>query len=435
MNQLKILIILNLYNFLLKAFGCFYKKQVNVNKTKININKTKNYIWVHASSVGEANLVFPIINYVIKKHSKLNLVVTYCGTLAQGLWAEKFKDEIKSGRLTHGFLPLDTNKNALIFFKKFNPVMALWVEADFWPNFLLKLKGKNIPAILLNGRLSKRSFKRYLYIKSLFSLIISCFSLIIADSKESKKRFLFLQKNFKSQTKSNGQYNQKIHFWGNLKHINKKYHIDLNEKKIIEKSIGTRKVIAVLSSHDPEEEMFVNIYKKLQVYFPDLLIIILPRHLKRVKNIQNTIIKNNLKVQLFSQNIKVNSDTNIFLIDTLGKVALFSNISKITYMGKSMFKKAKGGHNILEPIRVGALVLFGSYLDNFKELAEEAIKNNIAIQVNNPLELENKLKELLSDKNKVISMIGKNNNLKQSDSFIEDKVIETIDNFVNNIIH
>ncbi|MGV3278929.1 3-deoxy-D-manno-octulosonic acid transferase [Rickettsiales bacterium LUAb2] len=422
-------LILNIYNIFFVVFFsvfriyCLISGKNNILKTKTfnaiaSKNNNKQYLWIHASSVGESVLSFAIIKQILLENPNYNLIVTTHTVTSKKLWEKEFNNEFISGRVTHYYLPFDIKSIVKKFINYYNFKLVLWIESDFWPNYLQQLKTNNIPIILLNGRMSKRSFQRWGYLKFFIRSILNNFTIIFPDSNQSYQYFKFFSPNLP------------LYNLGNLKYIREVPKIDLSEYEIIKSSLANRKAILALSTHSGEELMFANLHIKLRNKFPNLLTIILPRHIDRTNVINKQLQVLNLSIQRFSENIKINSNTDIYIVDELDKVYLFSSIVKLAYIGKTMFDYNRGGHNLLEPLSVGCTVIFGKYMDNFIDIAKNAIDAKIAIQVNSPIELEQQLTSILDNSKIITSNINKAKEFVITNNQIKLQILNIINNYL-----
>lgn len=361
----------------------FFSKQLKVSKKKC--------IWFHASSVGESLLAFSFVRDVIVNYPNYSVVVTTCTISSKKLWEDEFKDAI-----IYRTLPYDIKFIAKKFINCFSIKLAIFIEADFWPNFLFTLKNKKIPLLLFNGRMSTRSFNRWLKAKFFISEILNTFSFIGAESLQSLNYINHFVKK------------DKVNYFGNLKYVKPLISNFNNQNyKSIFNALSNKSVIVALSTHYPEEDMIANIYIKLKSIFPDLFVVLIPRHIERTSDIEASLSKLGLNTQAFSKNYIPEQNTDIYIVDSFGQTSMFCKVTNITYIGKSMFKEASGGHNLLEPMNEASAVIFGPYMSNFLEITHIAITKNAAVQVNNPEDLLESLAKLLNNKN-TLKLMGNN---------------------------
>lgn len=429
-NKLKLCLIILFYNVCLWIYLITYLAvllitfQRNKIKTTIRNNlyfcskkqkiNTKSCIWFHAASVGESLLAFLFVKDLITKYPDFSILVTTCTESSEKLWKDEFKDKI-----IYRTLPYDIKYIAKNFINCFSIKLAIFIEADFWPNFLFTLKNKKIPLLLFNGRMSTKSFNRWLKAKFFISEILNTFSFIGAESLQSLKYITnFVSKN-------------KVKYFGNLKYLDQHISNFNNQEYInISKVLSNKVVLLALSTHSPEEEMIANIYTKLKNSIPNLFIILIPRHVERTKDIIISLEKLNLNTQVFSKKYIPQENTDIYLVDTFGQTSMFCKMANITYIGKSMFKGASGGHNLLEPLREQSAVIFGPYMNNFLEIVNAALQQNAAVQVDNPEELLETINNLLKN-NVILKNMRKNAKLLvKSHADIKNNYLKIIDYYL-----
>ena len=311
-------------------------------------------IWIHVASVGEAMSILPLVDNCINDN-KINKILLTSITLSSGKILErKFKNNYK---ITHQFLPLDipilTNK----FLNHWKPNLSVFIDSEIWPNLILQANKKKIPLVLLNARITKKTFKRWKLIKKFAEKIFQKFDLCIASNKESENFLKILgAKNIKN--------------YGNLKFSNSTNNtsqkLDFNFKN----KIKDRKIWCAVSTHEPEEKICATAHLKIKKQFDNVLTIIIPRHIDRVKEINNELSKLNLRIVLSSALDQLDNKTDIVLIDSYGETLKFFNISKYVFVGKSLVKSLAmdGGQNPIEPARLGCEILHGPNVSNFFEI-------------------------------------------------------------------
>ena len=260
--------------------------------------------------------------------------------------------------------------------------MALFIDSEIWPNMLSNLKKNNIPTILINGRITKKTFKRWYFFKNFSKLIFNKFSLCLSSSKVSQKYL-----------KKLGAHN--IKFIGNLKFSqseNEKIFISKNLKKFISK----KTIWCASSTHKSEEEFCGLIHKKLKIKYKNLLTIIIPRHINRTSDIKNQLEQMSLSVHLHEPKTKIDNKTDVYLVNSYGATKSFYSICKNVFLGGSIINH--GGQNPLEAIRYGCNVLHGPNIENFKEIYNFLKINRLSKQITNQYNMVFYLKKLFSKK-------------------------------------
>ncbi len=330
---------------------CFYLRK----------NKLKS-VWFHTASVGELISIIPILEKLEKKKNIRQIIITTSTTSSARIFEkQKFKKAI------HRYYPLDINYITNKFIDIWKPQLAIFVDSEIWPNMFKNLNKKKIPIILLNARISKKSFGRWRIFKKFSNEVFSKISLALPSNLETKKYLKILG-------------TKKIKIAGNIKYYGK---TKLNKKNrfLLKKKFKNFKVWCAASTHHNEEILIANLHKIVKKNIKKLLTIIIPRHINRTNNIINDLKNLNLNVVTHSSGKKLNKYTDIYIVDTYGEASYFYNLSKITFMGGSIIKH--GGQNPLEPARFGNYIINGPYIWNFKEIYTFLSKHKISITTSN----------------------------------------------------
>ena len=374
-----------------------YKEKLS----RINITRGEGFlVWLHVASVGEAMSVLPLVDSCIQD-KKIDRILITSITLSSGkILKKRFSDNPK---INHQFLPLDIIPLVKKFLEHWKPNLAIFIDSEIWPNLILKISENKIPLLLINARITKKSFDRWRFSKNFAKKIFEKFDLCIASNKESEEFLKVLgSKNIKN--------------YGNLKFSNIKTNIKKLDKNFLDK-VKDRKVWCAASTHPSEEIICAETHLKIKKNYTNILTIIIPRHINRVKTIKQELIKFNLNVVLSSELNNFDNGTDIILIDSYGESLKFYNISKYVFLGKSLVKSlAKdGGQNPIEPARLGCKILHGPYVSNFAETYDYLKKLGVTKKINNSNELGLSLvEELEIDEPKNHEIAGKIDNYGQN---------------------
>ena len=327
-----------------------------------NFKKKGNLVWFHGASVGELQSIIPILEK-LEKNKDINQILVTSNTLSSSKVIEKYKFK----KLTHQFFPIDTNFLSKKFLNYWKPSAAFFIDSEIWPNMIFNLKKKDIPIILLNGRITKKTFKNWSILSNFATKIFQKFDLCLSSSLESKR---YLKK----------LGNKKVKLIGNLKYAQSENEkISMDSK--LESFIKIKKTWCASSTHETEEFFCGMIHNKLKKKYKNLLTIIIPRHIERVQNIEENLKKLNLKVHLHEPKKKIEKDTDIYIVNSYGKTKSFFNNCKNIFLGGSIVNH--GGQNPLEATRFGCNIIHGPNVDNFKEIYEFLKKNKISTVVRN----------------------------------------------------
>jgi 3-deoxy-D-manno-octulosonic-acid transferase len=303
-------------------------------------------IWIHGASVGEMLAVIPLIERV---HAQGFTVLVTTGTVTSAKLAEQ---RLPAGVL-HQFVPLDTPQFVGRFLHHWEPNLALFVESDLWPNVILICAERRIPMILVNGRVSERSFRRWRLMPGAIAALLGRFDLCLAQSAADAQRYTQL-----------GARN--ISPIGNLKLDAPPPPVDQPTLHRFRALIGLRQVIAAASTHAGEEAAIIAAHRRLREKCPGLLTLIAPRHPARGAEIVAMAKSAELTVALRSCGELPKRDVEVYVVDTLGELGLVYRIAPIVFMGGSL--ASHGGQNPIEAVSLGAAVLHGPNIWNFSEI-------------------------------------------------------------------
>ena len=364
----------NLKSFLEKY--CFFSKKKIIG----------NLIWIHVASVGELMSVIPLINK-LENNKKIRQILITSTTVS----SSKIFDKFKFKKTIHQFFPIDNNYLSMKFLKYWQPKLAIFVESEIWPNMLKNINKRSINHILLNARITKKTFKKWKKIDSFAKELFQSFNGVYPQNNET---YNFLRK-FKCK---------KIRKLGNLKYTNTLTRVADG----IDKNLYKKKIIWCASStHGDEEVISSYAHIKIKKKITNLLTIIIPRHINRCDEIINSLKDLNLKIHLHSSKSKIPHDVDIYLVDTYGETKSFFKISKVVFLGGSIVEH--GGQNPLEAARFGCKILHGKHISNFSEIYSILSKNNQSTKIRSQKHLINVLTKNLSQKNNSGVFINKLN--------------------------
>jgi 3-deoxy-D-manno-octulosonic-acid transferase len=305
-------------------------------------------IWLHGASVGELLAVVPLIERL--RAMNFAVLVTSGTVTSAALAAQR----LPPGAV-HQFIPLDAPKFVSQFLDHWHPDLALFVESDLWPNLILTCSDRGIPIILVNGRVSERSFQRWRLAPGGIAALLERFDLCLTQSNADTQRYARLGASHVSSI-------------GNLKLDVPPPPVDRAILRHLKESIGARLVIAAASTHAGEEAAIISAHKRLRVKHPSLLTVIAPRHPERGRTVGDLAKTAGLSVAQRSLGELPKSDVDIFVTDTVGELGLIYRLAPIVFMGGSL--ASRGGQNPIEPIRLGAAVVHGPHVWNFAEIYE-----------------------------------------------------------------
>ena len=344
-------------------------------------------IWFHGASVGEIQSIVPLLEK-LEKSKKISQILITSNTLS----SSKIISKIKLKKISHQFFPIDNNSIIKNFINHWKPSVALFVDSEIWPNTLINLNKKKIPTVLINARITRKSYNKWIKLKNFSKSIFNKFDLCLSSNKET---VVFLKKL--------GAKN--IKYFGNLKYSqseNEKIEIDSQTIKFI-----SRKTAWCASSTHNSEEKFVGlIHNKLKKKYKNLLTVIIPRHIDRKEEIKEQLSYLGLKVHVHEPKTRINQDTDIYLVNSFGKTKSFYSLIKNVFLGGSLVEH--GGQNPLEAVRYNCNILHGPNVFNFNEIYKFLYNQKISKKVINL--------------NQTINILDKLFNSKKSQKNIKDKI-------------
>ena len=322
--------------------------------------KNLNTIWFHVVSVGETNAAQPLIEHYLKLgHSVLVTNTTKTGQArAKSLFYEKYSTLFQAV-----YLPVDQKPLLKQFFELYQPKILALVETEIWPNLIAQAKQKQIPCILLNARLSEKSAKGYDKVRRLTQPMLQQLTWLLAQDITTQQRYVDL-----------GLEKAKSQVVGNIKFdiSAPTSFIEQAEQLKQEWQLEKRQIITLASTHAPEEEQLL---KQLQTHLnsnPDLLCMVVPRHPERFDEVYKICQSLNLNTQRRSLKQPIQTNTQVFLADSMGEMWLWYALSQACFVGGSL-NEPGGGHNILEPMVLNIPTVIGPRYFNFQSIVDEFV--------------------------------------------------------------
>jgi 3-deoxy-D-manno-octulosonic-acid transferase len=303
-------------------------------------------IWIHGASVGEVLAAAGLIERL--RALNLRILLTSGTVTSAAIVAKRFPSDV-----VHQYVPFDAPRYVARFLDYWQPSLALFIESDLWPNLILSNAARRVPMVLINGRMSHRSFPRWQRAHATISALLGRFDLCLAQSEVDAERFAALG-------------GRDVMAIGNLKLDVQAPPADQTKLERLMAFTRGRVIIVAASTHAGEEEIIVNVHRKLSREFPTLLTVIVPRHPKRGEAVARMAYSAGLHVALRSQDQLPSAQTDIYVADTLGELGLFYRLAPIVFMGGSMVER--GGQNPIEAIKLGAAVVHGPHVFNFTDV-------------------------------------------------------------------
>ena len=396
-----ILIILIFFRKLLKKEDSIrYKEKIFSSYFSSDVNNKKKLIWFHAASIGEVQSILPVIRNLNDDDKNLEFLITTV-TLSAGNLIEKKITQYSNIR--HRYFPLDVKFLMKKFLEKWNPGLIIFVDSEIWPNLLIEIKKKKIPSAIINGRITEKSFKRWMLISGFAKKIFNIFDLCLASSKESKK---YLEQLNTKNTK----------YIGNIKLAGSIDQNSITNKN--ENILNEKKFWCAASTHDGEEIFCLKTHLNLKKNYKNIITIIIPRHINRSNKIKKLCNKMNLSAQILNDEELIAEEKEIIIINSFGVLLEYFKYSKSVFIGKSMIKKLQkvSGQNPIEAVKLGCKIYHGPYVYNFKEIYdlfktyeiseeisdENELAKKLTIDLQKPKKGQNKIIESINDLGKKI---------------------------------
>ena len=303
-------------------------------------------VWIHGASVGELICVLPLIARIAARNIR---VLVTSGTVTSSAMAEQ---RLPPG-VIHQFVPLDVPRYMRRFLEHWQPDLALFVESDLWPNMLIETARRNVPMIMVNGRLSEHSFQRWRYLPRSIGNLLHRFDLCLARTPADALRIDDLGA-------------PRIVTTGNLKFDVPAPPADTASLNALRDAIGDRPVLAATSTHPGEEDFIVAAHARLRANFPGLLTLIAPRHSERGPGVMDIAAAAGLSSTLRSAGNLPKRNTDVYIADTMGELGLIYRLAPVVFVGGSLVRH--GGQNPIEAAKLGAAILHGPHVWNFAEI-------------------------------------------------------------------
>lgn len=368
-------------------------------------------IWFHGASVGESVSMLPLINKLLETSDDTYVMVTTGTTTSADIMGKRLPE-----RAFHQYIPIDNPAFTKRFVKHWQPDLVLWFESDFWPAMLSTIKKKNIPLVLVNGRISNKSFKRWQQFEFLSKELLSCFTFCLGQSEEDAYRLRVLGA-------------KESACLGNLKFAGLPIPIDENKKNTILSQTADRRIFCISSTHENEEYQLGRHFKELFSKHPETLILIAPRHPNRGPDIKKQIQDLGYTVALRSAKEEISAKTQVYIADTIGELGIWYDISPIVFIGGSLIPH--GGQNFMEPSRMHDAVIVGPYMHNFTEAMQRAQKANGIIQAVDAEEVISTVIQLLDNKDLLEAKQSLAYNWATGEAKVLDGIVEKVKGYLN----
>jgi 3-deoxy-D-manno-octulosonic-acid transferase len=303
-------------------------------------------VWIHGASVGEVLAAAALIERL--RALNLRILLTSGTVTSAAIAAKRFPPDV-----IHQYVPYDSPRYVSRFLDHWRPSLALFIESDLWPNLILTASARRLPMVLINGRMSQRSFPRWQRMSATIGTLLGAFEVCLAQSDTDAERFSALG-------------GRNVVITGNLKlDVPAPPADDARLQRLLAVTRG-RPVIVAASTHAGEEEILVGVHRELARRFPGLLSVIVPRHPARGEAIAGMIAASGLHAALRSHEDLPAATADIYVADTIGELGLFYRLAPVVFMGGSLVEH--GGQNPIEAAKLGAAIVHGPHVFNFTDV-------------------------------------------------------------------
>ncbi len=370
-------------------------------------------VWVHGASVGEALAALPLIERILEGSDSLHVLVTTGTVTSARLMAERLPP-----RAFHQYAPIDRPDAVRGFLDHWRPDLALWSESEFWPNLLTDAQGRGLPMILVNGRMSDRSYKRWKLMRGVIRPLLGGFALCLAQSEQDAMRLRDLGA-------------AEVHAMGNLKSAAPPLPVDQAALDEMRAAVGSRPLWLAASTHPGEETLAAASHRALAANRPGLLTVIAPRHPERGPVIAAGLRDSGLTVALRSAGEPITENTDIYLADTLGELGLFYRLTPVAFVGGSLVPH--GGQNPLEPARLDCAIVYGPHMANFAAFTAAFATAQGAMEAADGAGLTAALGKLLNDPDERHRRIAAARAVAEAEAGVLDRVTEALAPYLDGI--
>ena len=335
-------------------------------------------VWLNAASVGEANSILPLASELVAAHPGSHALLTTGTVTSANLMARQLPSD-----MLHQYVPVDLPAAVDRFLDYWRPDLVLWTESEFWPNLILAIASRHIPLALVQGRISERTFRRWRRFPAPIHEMLAAFALCLGQTKEDAARLEALGASSVATV-------------GNLKFAAAPLAADAQALQELRQAFDARPRWVAASTHAGEEAIVADVHRRLARRAGDLLTVIVPRHPARGDEIAALLAERSLNVARRSRHEPIGADTAIYLADTMGELGLWYRLADVVFVGGSLGGLG-GGHNPLEPARLGAAILHGRGMSSFAEIAAGLAAAGASRRVGDAAELADTVGRLLLD--------------------------------------
>ena len=364
-------------------------------------------VWIHAASVGEAQSILTLADRLLGLWPDLSLLVT-TGTVSSAT----FLAGRLPARATHQYVPVDRPAWVRRFLDHWRPDLALWVESELWPNLLMSARARGVPMVLINGRLSARSYVNWRRLGSVSARLLGCFDVVLAQDEANGERLRSLGA-------------APVEVTGSLKYADAPLAADADALAALRRQIGARPVWLAASTHGGEEAIAGRAHRRIAEHQAGLLSVVAPRHPPRGDAIAAELRAIGLSVAQRSRGEAVSDACQVYVVDVMGELGLFYRLAPVVFVGKSLIED--GGHNPLEPARLDCAIVHGPGMTNFRPIADDLRAAGGALTIDDEDGLVTAVARLLADPTRRDAMAAAAARVATAKAEILDRVVATLE--------
>lgn len=361
-------------------------------------------VWVHAASVGESLSVLPLLDVLQKRMPQARFLITTGTITSADLMARRLPET-----MIHQFVPWDHPRWVARFMAHWQPDAVLWLESELWPNMLAQIKERDIPAILVNARISPKSYRAWSRVRGFARKLLSTFSLVLAGSQNTARA-------------ANDLGARNVRMIGNLKMGAKALPVDDAQLTLLRNAIGQRPCIGFMQTHPGEEIEAARLIAQWQNTIPDVLGIIVPRHHTRTDAIAKDLADYNIAIR--SRDETITEQTHIYIADTIGEMGLWYSLCPIAVIGGSFIPH--GGQNPIEGTHFGTAIVYGPHMFNFPDIVTELEQAGVAHRVANWSELDHYVRRIVAQPQELAALCEKSRRMAQDNQDVIERFAESI---------
>lgn len=366
-------------------------------------------VWIHGASIGEARSALIIIDRLLSFDPNLHVLLTTTTLTSAKMFTQNLPQ-----RAFHQYYPLDHPLWVNKFLDYWKPDLAIWMESELWPNMLSAIAERHIGSILVNAKMSQKSYSRWKYLRSLLQPCLGAFSYILTQTDLDKVRYEQLGA-------------RSIITTGNLKYSARPLSFDKDDLHTLRHALSGRTIWLYASTHKGEEELACRIHRELKAVIPDIITIIVPRHPERSEQIISACSHYGLRFCVRNTYKEIPSEhDDIYLVNTLGELGLFYRLSPLACIGRSFSEDGGGGHNPIEAAQLGCAILHGPNVQNLQEIFDDMALADAAICIENERQFVETLRSLLTDREKLTHLQLSGKLLAENKERIIDSVMSVI---------